>query len=170
MRIGKKRAREIGAEMQKKVSFDTMAIVDAVQSWESLQYLGRYRHYKLIISTRVEGEAINRLQKPPYNYNEEQAKEEVRKVMRYLNLTRKFKEEIDERTGDELIEKYGTNNLHYPDSTIIAHMKRIGIDIVFTRDRDFKKVAEKEGLKVYHIPTEDAIIGRRVRELFRGRH
>jgi predicted nucleic acid-binding protein len=132
--------------------------------------LGRCRHYKLIISTRVEGEAINRLQKPPYNYNEEQAKEEVRKVMGYLNLIRKFKEEIDERTGDELIKKYGTNNLHYPDSTIISHMKRIGIDIVFTRDRDFKKVAEKEGLKVYHIPTQDAIIGRRVRELFRVRH
>lgn len=156
--------------MQKKVSFDTMAIVDAVQSWESLQYLGRCRHYKLIISTRVEGEAINRLQKPPYDYSEEQAKEEVRKVMRYLNLTRKIKEKIDDEMGDKLIEKYGNNGCHYPDSTIIAHMKRIGIDIVFTRDRDFKKVAEKEGLKVYHIPTEDAIIGRRVRELFRGRH
>ena len=156
--------------MQKKVSFDTMAIADAVQSWESLQYLGRYRHYKLIISTKVQWDAINRLQKPPFNYSEEQAKEEVRKVIRYLNLTRKFKEEIDERTGDELIEKYGTNNLHYPDSTIIAHMKRIGVNIVISRDKNFKKVAEREGLKVHHIPTEDAIIGRRVRELFRGRH
>ena len=156
--------------MQKKVSFDTMAIVDAVQSLESLQYLGRCRHYKLIISTRVEGEAINRLQKPPYNYSEEQAKEEVRKVMRYLNLTREFREEIDDEMGDKLIEKYGNIGCHYPDSTIIAHMKRIDIDIVISRDRNFKKVAEREGLKVYHIPTQDAIIGRRVRELFRGRH
>lgn len=154
--------------MQKKVSFDTMAIVDAVQSGESLQYLGRYRHYKLIISTKVQWDAINRLQKTPYNYSEEQAIEQVRKVIRTLNLTRKFKEEIDERTGNELIKKYGTNNLHYPDSTIIAHMKRIGIDIVVTRDGKFKKVAEREGLKVYHIPTQDAIIDRRVRELFRG--
>jgi rRNA-processing protein FCF1 len=68
------------------------------------------------------------------------------------------------------VSSIATIDVHYPDSTIIAHMKRIGIDIVFTRDRDFKKVAEKEGLKVYHIPTEDAIIGRRVRELFRGHH
>ena len=30
MRIGKKRAKEIGAEMQKKVSFDTMATAKRV--------------------------------------------------------------------------------------------------------------------------------------------
>ena len=72
--------------------------------------------------------------------------------------------------GDKLVEKYGNIDCHYPDSTIIAHMKRIDIDIVISRDRNFKKVAEREGLKVYHIPTQDAIIGRRVRELFRGRH
>jgi predicted nucleic acid-binding protein len=158
--------------MQKKVSFDTMAIVDAVQSRESLQYLGRFgvRHYKLIISTRVEGEAINRLQKPPYNYSEEQAKEEVRKVISYLNLSRESKEKNDDEMGDKLIEKYGYIGCHYPDSTIIAHMKRIGVNIVISRDKNFKKVAEREGLKVHHIPTEDAIIGRRVRELFRGHH
>lgn len=156
--------------MQEKLSFDTMAIVDAVQSWETLQYLGRrYRHYELIISTKVQWDAIKRLQKPPFNYSENQAKEQVREVIKTLNLTRKFKDENDEKKGDELIKKYGFNNLHYPDSTIIAHMKRIGIDIVVTRDGKFKKVAEKEGLKVYYIPTKEVIIDQRVRELFRGR-
>ena len=78
--------------MQKKVSFDTMAIVDAVQSWETLQYLGmRYRHYELIISTKVQWDAIKRLQKPPFNYSENQANEQVREVIKTLNLTRKFR-------------------------------------------------------------------------------
>lgn len=156
--------------MQKKVSFDTMAIVDAVQSWETLQYLeGKYRHYELIISTKVQWDAIKRLQKPPFNYSEKQAKEQVREIIKTLNLTQEYKDENDEKKGRELIKKYGPNNLHYPDSTIIAHMKRIGINIVVTRDGDFKKVAEKEGLEVYYIPTEEAIIGHRVRTLFRGR-
>ena len=130
----------------------------------------RCRHYKLIISTRVEGEAINRLQKPPYNYSEEQAKEEVRKVMRYLNLTRKIKEKIDDEMGDKLVEKYGNIDCHYPDSTIIAHMTRMDIENLISSDRNIKTVPEREGIKVYHIPTQDAIIGRRVRELVRGRH
>jgi len=49
-------------------------------------------------------------------------------------------------------------------------MKRIGVDIVISRDRDFKEVAKREGLKVYYIPTQDVILGRRVSALFRGRH
>jgi len=157
--------------MQKKLSFDTMAIVDATQTWDSLNYLGKYKHFKLIISTRVEGEAINRLQKPPYNYDEEQAKNEVWRVMTLLNLTRESKEEIDDKMGDALIKKYRNADIdcHYPDSTIIAHMKRIGVDVVITRDWNFKKVAKREGLEVYHMPTQDVIFGRRLRALFRGR-
>jgi len=47
--------------------------------------------------------------------------------------------------------------------------KRIGVDIVISRDRDFKEVAKREGLKVHHIPTQDVIFDRRVSALFRGR-
>lgn len=161
----------MGSIGMKKVSFDTMAIVDAVQSWESLRYLTDYtfKHYELIISTRVQGEAIKRLQKSPFNYSEKQAKEEVWGVITHLGLSREFKEEIDDEMGDKLVEKYEDIGCHYPDSTIIAHMKRIGVDIVIGRDSDFKKVAEREGLKVHHIPTQDAIIDRRVSALFRGR-
>ena len=155
--------------MQKKVSFDTMAILDATQNWESLRYLGRFSHFRLIISSRVEGEAIKRLQKPPYNYDEEQAINEVRRVIKYLYLTREFKEAIDDEEGDKLIEKYKNIGCYYPDSTILAHLKRIGVNMVITRDRNFREVAEKEGLEVHHISTPDTIIGHRLRELFRYR-
>jgi rRNA-processing protein FCF1 len=126
----------------------------------------------LIISTRVEGEAINRLQKAPYNYDREQAKEMVGKVITHLNLHREFKEDVDDKNGNELIKKYRNTNAdcHYPDSTIIAHLKRIRVDVVITRDKNFREVAEKEGLKVHYIPTKESIIGRRVSQLFRGRH
>ncbi len=157
----------------KKVSFDTMSIVDAAQSLESLLYINKkwnLKHHRLIISTRVEGEAINRLQKAPYNYDREQAKEMVGKVITHLNLHREFKEDVDDKDGNELIKKYGNTECHYPDSTIIAHMKRIDVDIVITRDKKFKEVAEKEGLKVHYIPTKESIIGHRVSQLFRGRH
>jgi hypothetical protein len=73
----------------KTVSFDTMCIIVAAQSLESLLYINKkwdFRHHKLIISTRVEGEAINRLQKAPYNYDREQAKERVEEVIKHLNL------------------------------------------------------------------------------------
>jgi predicted nucleic acid-binding protein len=148
-----------------------MAIVDATQNWESLRYLGRFSHFRLIISSRVEGEAIKRLQEPPYNYDEEQAINEVRTVIKYLNLTREFKEDIDDEGGggDKLIEKYNIIGCHYPDSTILAHLKRVGVDMVITRDRNFREVAEKEGLEVHHISTQDTIIDHRLRELFRYR-
>jgi len=158
--------------MNKKVSFDTHAIIDAVLSLESLQYLwDKYRYHNLIISSKVQGEAINRLQKQPYNYSNDHAKGAVDEVIIYLNLSREFKEKIDEEKGKALIKKYEGSeaNLHYPDSTIIAHMKRIGVDVVVCRDRNFKKVAEMEGLEVHYIPTQEAIIGRKVRRLYRGR-
>ena len=159
----------------KTVSFDTMCIIDAAQSLESLLYINKkwnFRHHKLIISTRVEGEAINRLQKAPYNYDREQAKEMVEEVIKHLHLHREFKEAVDDKKGNELLVKYRNTDAdcHYPDSTIIAHLKRIGVDIVITRDKNFKKVAEKEGLEVQHIPTKESILGHRVSQLFRGRH
>jgi len=158
--------------MDKKVSFDTHAIIDAVLSLETLHYLwDKYKYHTLIISSKVQWEAINRLQKPPYNYSNDQAKEAVNEVILSLNLLRRFKETIDEEEGKALIKKYAGSdaNLHYPDSTIIAHMKRIGIDVVVCRDHNFKKVAEMEGLEVQYIPTHEAILDRKVRRLYRGR-
>lgn len=125
-----------------------------------------YGQERIVISSRAVGEAINRLpEKAKFEPDDEdEAKSAVFDLLDELDIEMKEKAPKDDNKGEKLMDDH--EDLHYPDSTILAHYKREDIDLHLTSDSSLREISEKEGIQAEKMPTESNIATERVKELF----
>ena len=136
------------------ISSDTGVIIRCIFDEEFLN--GVKEEWKrngnsFVMSSMAEGESIRKLVRT-WKWNKDRAMAEVRSIILELGMKRKFKQEIDVIEGFKLTKKYGKdeNNRDYchpPDNIIIAHIKRLRVNLVLTCDEKFATICEKEGIR-----------------------
>jgi len=138
------------------ISFDTGIIVNCVLSQESLGLVAKMwgqSGHKFVISSEAEDESIRKLCRT-FNYQRDDAIKEVGDVIKTLKIERKVAEQIDYIEGDKLTRKYGKDEFgrdicHDPDNTIIAHVKRLEVELVLTCDGKFAGICQSEGMQTF---------------------
>ncbi len=135
-----------------------MVFIDLVQTEEAKdKLLGEWRRFlkktEFYVSSKVIDETfgvmINRL-----NIDPTDVRNKINKVKQTLKMqVLGFDKKLDNRPGFQLLEKYRQEfgdvdiDEHINDGRIIAHLKRKGINIVYSREELVRKLAELVGME-----------------------
>lgn len=152
------------------VGMDANSLIDCVQdngSLSSSHIQNEYGGDNLCVSSRAFGEVVNFLQ-DEQGFSEDEAMDRAHDLLDQHSVTLLEKEDIDDERGRELIEKHedAEFELHYPDSTILAHYLRESMDLLLSRDWNLRQAAEAEGLDTEKMPTPTELVDRKFESLF----
>lgn len=144
-----------------KVSFDTMIMVDMVESEENVkaifsEWQGSLEKTEFFVSSNViketYGVLIGKKHLDPADAREKI--NEIKKIFRMKEI--QYNKELDNKEGIRLFreaeEKYpeiafkDTQHL-VNDSRIIAHLKREGVNVIYSREEMFRNVAVIAGIE-----------------------
>src|SRR3989344_3187245 len=146
-----------------KMSIDSMGIIDAILHTEVIIYIQeKYNNGSnvFLFSLKQKEESVKVLVRD-YGFNQQKALDEFDSFIGSLPATIETYEDVDKHNSNQLISKYSSIGCHYPDSLIIAHLKRLGVVKIVTRDGAVEKVVSAIGITYDHMPTLSALLNRR---------
>lgn len=151
-----------------KVAFDTMVMIDLIESGKNIELIfGEWRNFlektEFFVSSNViketYGVLINKKHLDPAD-----ARKRIDEIKKTFNMKEmQYNKDIDNKEGIMLFReaerKFTEVAFKDPqhlvnDSRIIAHMKREGINVVYSREELFRKVAEIAGLEARNFITD----------------
>lgn len=151
-----------------KVAFDTMVMIDLIESGENVRLIfeewrNSLKKTEFFVSSNViketYGVLINKKHIDPAD-----AKERINEIKKTFNMKEmQYDKEVDNKEGIRLFreaeKRYPEVAFKDPqhlvnDSRIVAHMKRDGINLVYSREELFRKVAEIAGLEARNFITD----------------
>lgn len=151
-----------------KVAFDTMVMIDLIESGENIKSIfGEWRNSlektEFFVSSNViketYGVLINKKHLDPAD-----ARKRIDEIKKAFNMKEmQYNKESDNKEGIRLFReaerKFPEVAFKDPqhlvnDSRIIAHMKREGINVAYSREELFRKVAELAGLEARNFITD----------------
>ncbi|MFB6216431.1 MAG: PIN domain-containing protein [Candidatus Aenigmatarchaeota archaeon] len=152
------------------IGMDANSLIDCVQDNGSLSsghLRDEYGNDNLCVSSRAFGEVVKFLQEEK-GLSEDEAMDRAHGLLDQHDVTLLDKEDVDDEEGQDLIEKYEDADfeLHYPDSTILAHYLRESMDLLLSRDWGLRQAAEAEGLDAEKMPTPTELADRKFESLF----
>lgn len=130
------------------LSFDTRIITHCAMNISRLKEIRSrclIKGYKTLISDLVKEESINKLETYPA-FDKKKATKSVEKVINNFKMSLKKHSKKDVRKGYRIRKKYNKGKKFKKDAEIIAHLKRIGINVVLSTDSVFVNIADKEKL------------------------
>lgn len=144
-----------------RIAFDTMVMIDLIESDEAVssvfeEWRQTLEKTKFFISSNVIKETYGVLvgKKKVDPADARKMIEEIKKTFGMIEL--QYNKEIDNKEGIRLFReaegKYTEVAFKDPqhlinDSRIVAHLKREGVNVVYSREELFRKVAEFAGLE-----------------------
>lgn len=141
-------------------SFDTGVIINCALDEPSLNGMkirAEQNGISFVISSEAEKESIRKLVRT-WKMNPKEATKKVADVVAKLGIRIEGIQPVDYKEGWKLTQKYGKDEkgrdkCHPPDNFIIAHLKRLGIELTHTCDEKFAEVCigEKMG-NFLHTP------------------
>ena len=143
---------------ENRISFDSMVFIDLIRLEDAkVKLLSEWKkdgkNTEFFVSTKVINETFGVLVNR-YNMDPIDVKEDIKKLKESLNIQElKYDKTIDNKQGFLLFEKYEKNygsvdlDKHINDGRIIAHLKREGINIVYSREKIVRRLARIAGIE-----------------------
>ncbi|MBI4918573.1 PIN domain-containing protein [archaeon] len=143
---------------ENKVSFDTMVFIDLTLTEEAKVKLledwqATLKKTKFYVSTKVINETFG-VMTAKLKIDWADAKNKIKKVKEALSIEELgYDKTIDNKQGFLLLEKYREKygdvdiDKHINDGRIVAHLKREGINVIYSKEELVRKLAELAGLE-----------------------
>lgn len=143
---------------ENKVSFDTMVFIDLVLTEEvRMKLLEEWKDMlkktKFYVSSKVISEAFG-VMVAKLGVDWADAKQKIKRIKETLNIQElEYDKNTDNKAGFQLFkryrEKYGDVDIseHINDGRIIAHLKREGINVVYSHEELVRRLAELVGME-----------------------
>lgn len=143
---------------ENKVSFDTMVFIDLALTEEAkIKLLDEWKaslnKTKFYVSTKVIDETFG-VMTAKLKIDWADAKEKIRKVKEALSIEElRYDKTVDNKAGFQLLEKYREKygdvdiDKHINDGRIVAHLKREGVNVIYSKEKLVRELAEMSGLE-----------------------